>query len=298
MPITFPKRIPANVSATGLSDNQFVYVLNAVTKQLTSTSALTKVASGVLLSIANELQLRASNNRLYSSAAGTVNLEAAILLVLGLTGADIRFGAGSGDTVAVRPENLSAKSIVDLGSTTNAFRSLFLDGALQIQPGNAASTWALGGGLVYTDATDHATAGGVGMTGVDQDMASVSTPADLLATNNDTLVVISSGVTAATANSKTIKTKYGASTIATITGAFNNVSWVSVSTITRTGATSQRCDGITICNATPQATFATGGETLSGAVTLKTTGSSAAGSPVPASEVTTKKLQYFWFPGQ
>lgn len=118
----------------------------------------------------------------------------------------------------------------------------------------------------------------------EQDLKSYTVPAGLLADNGDTLHFIALFRTAANANTKQIRIKYGASTIIDSTLiAQNNIHIVVEGWITRTGAATQRAHVIarqTVGTASLTWTTAltgavissTAAETLSGTVILKSTG--------------------------
>lgn len=116
---------------------------------------------------------------------------------------------------------------------------------------------------------------------VENDMKSVSIAANTLATNGDTIKFKAAFRCAANATTKRLRVKFGAMVLIDSTAiAHNNATIVIEGTIIRTGAATQvayttaieTADGPAWTTAvTGGADFSTGTETLSGAVTLKTT---------------------------
>lgn len=129
------------------------------------------------------------------------------------------------------------------------------------------------GGTLGTLNTETSTVGNVG-TGEDQ-LFSYTIPAGKLATNGNTISGTMTGTVAANGNTKTLKLKFGSTTILTtlVTSSTITSSWSFDYEITRTSATTQKCairlhnpDGLGV------SVYATAGETLSGTVALVLTG--------------------------
>lgn len=217
---------------------------------------------------AAECQFRTSANKIYSPGAGQLTVEATIRTVVGVTGTAIaEFGDGTnGSTIAP-----TSGSTLDVGSTGSPIQNAYANGAINVQAGNASSTWARCGGTLSTNAT---AVGNVG-TGED-DLMTYSVPASTLATDLDHIIVRGGGTCAANANNKNIKVKFGGTTVVTSGAlALNGADWRFMGEIIRTSATTQKaCFTLETSSALLVATvdYTTPGETLSGAVTLKVTG--------------------------
>jgi hypothetical protein len=111
-------------------------------------------------------------------------------------------------------------------------------------------------------------------------LSSFSLPANVLSANGKIVRITAWGTYAANANNKVIKVFFGATSITLQNGASNTGTWRSVTDIVRTGAATQKMNGIqsqrvsgagdaVVINAAPA-------ETLSGAVTIKTEGTATA----------------------
>jgi hypothetical protein len=119
------------------------------------------------------------------------------------------------------------------------------------------------------------------------DLFTYSVPAAALNTNGESVEFEYAGTFANSINTKQVKVKFGATTIfdsgaLAITGAGN---WVIYGRVIRTGAATQKCYvSMTTTGATLGAYsgYATAAETLSGAVTLKITGTATGASDIVA----------------
>lgn len=117
----------------------------------------------------------------------------------------------------------------------------------------------------------------VGNVGVgEDDLITYSVPAATLAADGDSLEISAWGTFAANANNKTVKIKFGATTILD-TGAVaaNSGNWVIRATVVRTGAATQQCFATLVTDnatLTDIAKYTTAAETLANAITLKCTG--------------------------
>jgi len=110
----------------------------------------------------------------------------------------------------------------------------------------------------------------------EDDLITYSVPAGTLAADGDSLEISAWGTFAANANNKTIKIKFGATTILD-TGAVaaNSGNWVIRATVVRTGAATQQCFATLVTDnatLTDIAKYTTAAETLANAITLKCTG--------------------------
>lgn len=136
----------------------------------------------------------------------------------------------------------------------------------------SSTTYAKVGGTVEVNTT----AAGTPASTTETDLQTYSIPASSMATNGDSVYFEMSFTTAANANTKRLKIKYGATTMYDSTAlALNNAVITARGRIIRTGAATQTYYiEVHSSSALLVATSATGtaAETLSGAVTLKSTG--------------------------
>jgi hypothetical protein len=146
------------------------------------------------------------------------------------------------------------------------------------------------GGRNYADANNSTT--------VETDLHSFTIAANQLKYDGETLEIDTTLTFAANANNKQVRLKWGASTVydSTLVGQNGGVMVIRCR-VTRTGATTQRIKAEVLNTATAPlfadgVFYATGGETLSGAVVLKVTGQSGTAS----SDVTAKISEVRWFP--
>lgn len=149
------------------------------------------------------------------------------------------------------------------------------------------------GGTIEVDTTQ------TGNVGAGEDtLQSFSVPASQLSVTGDFLKFRSAGTFGASVNSKRVRVKFGATTILDtgalgITGA---TSWVISGTITRTGATTQKCEAVMNTSSATlmgYAAYATATETLSGAVTFLVTGEATDNN-----DVVKETFQMEWMPNQ
>ena len=148
----------------------------------------------------------------------------------------------------------------------------------QVKAGTSSSNAKVGGVL-------SASTTAVGNVGVgEDDLITYSVPANTLATNLDYIEFDMFFTFAANANTKRVKIKYGATTLFDTTALIlNGVDGRAQGIIIRTGATTQKaiCTFTTSTALLTQLTdYATPGETLSGAVTLKATGEATSNNDV------------------
>lgn len=164
------------------------------------------------------------------------------------------------------------------GGTTEIMR-LTGDGDLGIRAGTS-STLAKVGGTLSVNTT---TVGNVG-TGED-DLMSYAIPANTLATDKDRVTFEAVGTFLGSANTKTLKVKYGATTLfdSTALAIASDADWALTGYIIRTGAATQKCVVAFRSSSAVLATYTDytpATETLSGAVTLKLTGEATANNEV------------------
>lgn len=138
----------------------------------------------------------------------------------------------------------------------------------------AAGTATRIGGVLTVNTTHVGNVGG----GTD-DLITYTLPAGTLSTDGQTVRVYAWGTTAANGNNKTVTLNFGATSIGNIVnGALNNGVWGVTGYIVRTGAATQECvfsSSDTLGN-NAVTRNANSSETLSDAVVIKCTGTSAA----------------------
>jgi hypothetical protein len=140
---------------------------------------------------------------------------------------------------------------------------------LGLKAGTSTNDAAVGG-VLYVDSGTHANT-----TSGETDLASYSVPANTLAVNNQSLRVKAWGTFAANGNTKTIKVKFGSTSVTLFAlGTGGGGNWVIEAVIIRTGAATQDYEMHCINDVASPGTMSisTAAETLSGAVTLKLTG--------------------------
>jgi hypothetical protein len=158
----------------------------------------------------------------------------------------------------------------------HAALSTFAD-APTYKPGAASTFAAQISGLLTgsVDSVQHANG-----TTVETDLSSFSLGANTLSANTKILRVTFWGTFAANANTKTIRFKFGASSFQIYSSTTNGGSWKAVCEVQRTGAATQKVTGWVMNSTGGGVTGASGtaAETLSGAVTVKSTGQSGTAS--------------------
>lgn len=120
--------------------------------------------------------------------------------------------------------------------------------------------------------------------GGEDDLITYSVPAATLSSDGDSLEISAWGTFAANGNNKTIKIKFGGTTILD-TGAVaaNSGSWVIRATVVRTSATTQQCFATLVTDnstLTDIAKYTTAAETLANAITLKCTGTATSDNDI------------------
>ena len=128
----------------------------------------------------------------------------------------------------------------------------------------------------------------------EDDLQTLTSTAGTLDANGEMIVIIAAGTTAANGNAKTIKLYYGATVIAS-SGAtvWNNLPWVIIAVVIRTGAATQLAFGLVTASAIAPIIVAptTPGETCANAITIKTTGEGVAND-----DIVSRALVAFSFP--
>lgn len=146
-----------------------------------------------------------------------------------------------------------------------------LQGAIDFSPNYTDLSFVQKAWVTRTLTTETTQVGNVG-TGEDT-LFTYSLPAATLATNGHSVKLRASGTFAANGNTKTLKVKFGATTIVSTAGAFQQ-RWVVDCEIIRTGATTQKCNCTVVGSDTgiTHSTYFTAAETLSGTIALVITG--------------------------
>lgn len=134
----------------------------------------------------------------------------------------------------------------------------------------------------------HAAYSGANVGTSETDMSSYSLPAGTLGTDGKSLRITAWGVTAATANLKTVKIYFGATEMSRpiANNAANDIGWWSLGYVVRTGAATQNAFArsgmgthvVGTNESSNDVMVVTPGETMSGAITIKVTGQDAAAS--------------------
>lgn len=218
----------------------------------------------------------------------------AVAAITGTPGSDLIMGIYSGESINM-PTNRKLyfdSTTTALGttyiyrSTTNTRLEVFENATLVFDFDSTINQSEVPLGVLAGTSTTYAKVGGtveVNTTGVgtpanttETDLQTFSVPANSMATNGDSIYFEMSFTTAANANTKRLKIKYGATTMYDSTALALNNSVITVrGRIIRTGAATQNYYiEVHSSSALLVATSAQGtaAETLSGAVTLKATG--------------------------
>ncbi len=169
--------------------------------------------------------------------------------------------------------NLSAQAFAGVKTFNSA---PVFGGAATYNPGSDATADATISGMLLgsVDTTQHNNSG----TG-ETTLSSYSLPANVLSVNGKTVRVTFWGTFAANGHTKTLKVKFGATSYTLVSSGVNGGGWEASMTITRTGATAQKgvAKGVAAANRA-QTVVSSPTETLSGAITILTTGQSGTGS--------------------
>lgn len=251
-------------------------------------------------------------SQISAGATGTIRLSGIVTGLAGLTpGAIYYISAVSGGLTTTAPTN--ARAIGQADTTTSIVVG---PGVLGLPAGSAApglvttgaQTWAgvktfssapiFGGAPTYNQGT--AAAVGATVTGilaasvdttqrangttVETTFSSYSLPASSLAVNGQSIRITAWGSLANNGNTKTIRIKFGGTTILTAATTIGNGGWTATAHVFRTGAATQKATGQAIVGGAVSAIInnpTSPAETLSGAVTVVSTGQSGtAGSDV------------------
>jgi hypothetical protein len=123
--------------------------------------------------------------------------------------------------------------------------------------------------------------GPVGNTGAaETTLATKTIDVGTLAKQGSSILILAAGKTAANGNSKTIKLKFGSTTIFTITSAMNNVDWTLEAEVVRTGATAQITYAQFVASSLSTSQVGTAAIDLAAATTVSVTGTGVASSDV------------------
>lgn len=203
-----------------------------------------------------------------------------------VNGTPIITGGGTTTSLTVDPGPLT------VNGTTN------LNGPITSRPGTSIVSDNLGGIVLANSSTNATTA----LAATETDLFNFSLPANSLSANNQFLDLVAWVRNAATANNKQTRVYFGATMIGDSTAvAANNNWWAVRCQIWRTGAATQKaiCRANNVANAASWATAAGGGanlttpaETLSGAVTIRVTGTDA----VAAAGTNLEAVNLVWYP--
>jgi hypothetical protein len=177
--------------------------------------------------------------------------------------------ADGSDSTRVRPSNWNAEHTFAGGS----------DGQAVVRDSGQSdgANWAWRGRVlsINTTAADNGTT-------VETDLMSYTLPAATLAADGAALRVTVWGTTAANANTKTLKFKFGATSVTfnPVTTAPNNLVWIASFIIVRTGAATQEmiCVESRVGAVNELGSRTTPAETLSSSVVIKVTGQSGTAS--------------------
>lgn len=153
-------------------------------------------------------------------------------------------------------------------------RKFEVAGSVAIKAGSSSGQLARVGGVLNTNTTQT----GNITTGEDT-IFTYTVPANVLATDKDTIVLTVTGTYANTANNKQVRIKFGGTTIVDVTDTSSSSgNWSARVEIIRTGTSTQKCSGIFISSTGSNDTsfYTTAGETLSGTVVLLVTGEATA----------------------
>jgi hypothetical protein len=201
-------------------------------------------------------------------------------------------GTGASDASTART-NLGLGTIATQNANNVAVTGGSITGTTITSPNldvvTGSSSTASIGGILNVNTT------GVGNIGAgEDDLITYILPASTLGTNADILEIIAWGTTAANANNKTIKLYFG-STVLIDTGAVaaNNIDWQIRALIVRKTASTEDAiaDFIAGATFTNKSDRTTPAETLTGAVTIKCTGTGTADNDIVQQGMVIK-----WFP--
>lgn len=127
-------------------------------------------------------------------------------------------------------------------------------------------------GLPSGRLTSSTTSTGTDAATTEKTLATYTVQANLLSLDGRALKITAFGITAANGNTKTIRLKYGGTTIGTAVTSTSGDSWRIDATVIRTGATTQVASCNYVIGSVTSSTYTTPAETLSGAVNILVTG--------------------------
>jgi hypothetical protein len=221
-----------------------------------------------------------------SASIGTsvsVRIAGVVTGLSGLSSGTVYYIDTGGNITSTPPTNARAVGFCALGSTTlnilteTSLRNQQLFDRVPIfKPGTAATYDSVINGtlLASVDTTQHANAFPAETT-----LSTFSLTASTLSSNLKGIKVSAGGTYAANGNTKTLKFYFGGTAVTLYAAAQNGGSWHFFVYVIRTGAATQKIVGLysgvsaagVVVNTTVSTTAA---ETLSGAITVKTTGTS------------------------
>lgn len=179
---------------------------------------------------------------------------------------------GLGATVGTTP-------ILSLDENQNAtFTNDVTADTITLTAGTGSGTYKASG-VIDVDSTQAGTDANTD----EKTLRSYTLPANTLATDKDAIRWIGVFTIPANGNTKTIRFKFGGTTVIAPTGTINNGKVVATITVTRTGATAQDASGYAHSTQisggiSPSVGVTTASETLSGAVTMLITGQNGSSS--------------------
>lgn len=219
-----------------------------------------------------------------------------IALAIGAAGTDLAWNIGATTTLNVPDASSTARGVINTGAQTLAGRKTFNIHPL-VRPGSVAESVTAGRvvvGFLFNGTAAQNTGAG------EDDLQSVTLPADSLDTNDSSRLRIQAwGTFAANANAKITRLYFGATELTELNGSVNDGPWYIEALVVRTGAGNQSviCRGFSKASAASAAAFSlttmtvtTPAETLTAAVTIKTTGEGVANADIISSGLSVEVL--------
>lgn len=271
---------PRFIMTGSSTDSTTVYIAGAPTK----TSGAGTLGNARALWV-DSGETRLDGNILLGTTTG-VNLSAAtgVLTLAGI-------GNTNNENITLDFEGTANEVKLNTGTGVTAFK---FDVQPQVKAGTSTTYAKVGGKL-----TTNTTAVGNITTGEDN-LMTYSVPANVLATNGDTIRFYASGIFAATVNSKQLRVYFGSTVIlvpASDPGTAQDIEWVIDGEIIRTGSATQKAwvrfqsQNVAIGTSINYLETTAPTETLSGAVTLKITGEATA-----TDDIKQETLTVDWLP--
>lgn len=294
-PVNTVPAITSNVDITGIAGEaltalQTVYLSDGSGAKTAGKWYLTDSANTYSSDAANQVGFVLNDT--LANASTTIRTDGLLTSSFLTPGAIYYFGtgAGAGGITTTAPTNArafgfgnSAGDLVLFGPNPLLRGQPLFDKTPLYKPGTATAYDCVTNGTLLASVDTAQRANG---TTIETTLSSFSLTASTLGSNPKGIKVSAGGTYAANANTKTLKFYFGATSVTLYTGAQNGGSWNFYAYVIRTGAATQKIVGLysgvaaagTVVNTTVSTTAA---ETLSGAITVKTTGQSGtAGSDV------------------